>query len=78
MRNFLSISLLATAASLVFVSTPTFHTERIAFRTPTFNAPIERSDARLENNILDERGDLRFFVPRCDRQAPCPIRRPMT
>jgi hypothetical protein len=81
MRNFLPIGLFATAASVAIFGTPSFHAEHFTVKANSFavqNA-LERSGPRLEDgNQLGERDDMRFFVPRCDRQSPCAIRRPMT
>jgi hypothetical protein len=81
MRNFLPIGLLATAASVAIFGTPSFNADRFSVRANPFavqNA-VERSGPKSEDgNQLGERDDMRFFVPRCDRQSPCAVRRPMT
>jgi hypothetical protein len=82
MRNFLPIGLFAATASLAIFGTPSFHVDGFAAHnasTRWSDASSQRTGAQLEeDDLTDERGDLRFFVPRCDRQSPCAIRRPMT
>jgi hypothetical protein len=82
MRNFLPIGLFAATASLAIFGTPSLHVDGFA----AGNASNRWSDASSqhtgvpleEEGLTGERSDLRFFVPRCDRQSPCVIRRPMT
>ncbi|HEV7856693.1 MAG TPA: hypothetical protein VGO72_07020 [Herminiimonas sp.] len=82
MRNFLPIGLFAATASLAIFGTPSFHVDSFAAGKTAnrwSDASSQRTGVQLEEDSLSgERSDLRFFVPRCDRQSPCVIRRPMT
>jgi len=81
MRNFLPIGLFAAAASLTIFGSPSLQPDHVAARSNAFAMPnaMERSVLRPEaDSRLSERDDMRFFVPRCDRQSPCAVRRPMT
>lgn len=80
MRNFLSMSLFATAATVAIIGASSFHAQHFTVKANPLavqNA-MERVEPRLEDGNPGERGDMRFYVPRCDRQSPCAIRRPMT
>jgi hypothetical protein len=81
MRNFLPIGLFAAAASLTIFGTPSFHASSLSADESYRRTPeaAEHTSVQLEEDgRIGDHNDMRFFVPRCDRESHCAVRRPMT
>jgi len=79
MRNLIPLSLLAAAASLTALGSPTLHTDRLAAAMPSsYGMPATEPAGLPAAQALSEQGNtLRFLARPCRPLPSCAVRGPM-